>query len=124
MGKSLTINGDGNDALDFTYIEDLTQGVILTIQKKEAINEVFNITYGGARKLNQLAEIVQAEFPSIDISYKPRDGLMPERGTLNIDKARSLLGYEPKYPIEKGFVKYIQWYKTFLEKNPLAFKAN
>lgn len=124
MGKSLTINGDGNEALDFTYIEDLIQGVILTIQKKEAINEVFNITYGGARKLNQLAEIVQAEFPSIDISYKIRDGLMPERGTLDIGKARSLLGYEPKYPIEKGFVKYIQWYKTFLEKNPLTFKVN
>jgi len=121
MGKPLTINGDGSDALDFTYIEDLIQGLLLTLAKKEALNETFNITYGGARKLNQLVEIIKAEFPRVEISYKPRDSLMPERGTLSIEKARQILGYKPQYPVEKGFVKYIEWYKHYAEKNPLAF---
>jgi len=39
---------------------------------------------------------------------------MPERGTLSIDKARRLLGFEPQWPLEKGFVRYIQWYRTWL----------
>ena len=38
---------------------------------------------------------------------------MPERGTLSIKKAKELLGYEPKNPIETGYIKYIQWYKEF-----------
>ena len=50
-----------------------------------------------------------------------RDGLMPERGTLSIEKARKLLGYEPQFPIEKGFVDYINWYKSFYESNQELF---
>ena len=102
---------------------DLTQGVILAILKKEALNETFNITYGGARQINQMAEIVLSEFPGLKLTRNPRDGLMPERGTLNIDKAKQLLGYAPEYPLEKGFIKYIKWYKEFAEHNPKLFSA-
>lgn len=123
MGRPLTINGDGMDALDFTYIDDLTQGVILAILKKEAVNETFNITYGSARKIKQMAEIVLSEFPGLKLTLNPRDGLMPERGTLNIDKAKQLLGYAPQYPLEKGFIQYIKWYKEFAEHNPKLFSA-
>ena len=42
-GKQLTINGDGAEGLDFTYIDDLVQGTILAISKKEALNQIFNI---------------------------------------------------------------------------------
>ena len=46
-------------------------------------------------------------------SLKEREKFMPERGTLSIKKAKDLLGYEPKNPIERGYIKYIQWYKNF-----------
>jgi nucleoside-diphosphate-sugar epimerase len=121
MGRPLTINGDGTDGLDFTYIDDLTQGIILAILKKEAVNETFNITYGSARQINQMAEIVLSEFPGLKLTRNPRDGLMPERGTLNIDKAKQLLGYSPEYPLEKGFIQYITWYKEFAIYNPKLF---
>ncbi|MDG1143896.1 MAG: NAD-dependent epimerase/dehydratase family protein [Burkholderiales bacterium] len=120
-GKNLTINGDGEEGLDFTYIDDLLQGVILCVTKKESINETFNITYGEARKLNQLASIVREHFPGVEIEYKSRDNLMPERGTLSIEKAKELLGYKPHSPVEVGFVKYIQWYKEFAAENPELF---
>ena len=42
---------------------------------------------------------------------------MPERGTLNIDKAKQLIGYKPTYSIDEGYIKYINWYKSFYEKN-------
>lgn len=117
----LTVNGDGTDALDFTYIQDLIQGVMLAIVKPEAINETFNITYGDGRELNNLAGLVQEHFPGIKLTHQPRDGLMPERGTLSIEKARTKLGYEPEYPLEKGFVNYINWYKDFAARNPELF---
>ena len=121
LKKPLTINGDGRDALDFTYIEDLIQGVILSITKKQAINEIFNITYGHARQIIELAEMVTSEFRGLDIKFNPRDGLMPERGTLDVSKARNLLGYSPQNPIEIGFQKYISWYKSFASENPTSF---
>jgi nucleoside-diphosphate-sugar epimerase len=120
-GKPLTINGDGKDGLDFTYIRDLVGGVILTIAKDAARNEVFNITYGSARPLNQMAGLMREHFPGVRIDYSPRDALMPERGTLSVEKARRLLGYAPQYPLEAGFVRYIEWYKQLAAEQPQLF---
>lgn len=120
-GLPLTVNGDGSDALDFTYIGDLVQGILLCLEKPAARNQVFNMTYGGARSLNQMAEIVRASFPGVEVKYNPRDALMPERGTLSVDKARKLIGYEPRFPLEKGFVRYIDWYKGLAKRMPEVF---
>jgi nucleoside-diphosphate-sugar epimerase len=46
---------------------------------------------------------------------------MPERGTLSVDKARRLIGYEPQYPLEKGFPRYIGWYKQMAAEHPDYF---
>ena len=89
-----------------------------TVARPEARNQVFNVTYGGARSLNQMAEILREHFPKIEVKYHPRDQLMPERGTLSVDKARRLLGYAPAYPLERGFVGYLDWYKSIAAKNP------
>ena len=113
----ISINGDGKDLLDFTYIDDLIQGTILTVEKREAINQTFNLTYGEARSIGEMAEILKAHFDNIKINYNPKNKLTPDRGTLNIDKARKLLNYNPKYPIDKGYPKYIKWYKEFWDKS-------
>ena len=122
-GKDLTINGDGIEELDFTYIDDLVQGIILSITKKESINQIFNITFGAARSINQLAEIVMENFPGVKLHHKERDGLMPERGTLSIAKAQKLIGYSPQNPVEKGFINYINWYKYFYKSTPKLFQT-
>lgn len=123
MGVDLTVNGDGTDGLDFTYIDDLCQGVIQAIIHPEARNQVFNMTYGGARQLNQMATLVKEHFPGVKVIYNPSDKLMPERGTLSVDKARRLLGYHPQYPLETGFVRYIEWYKQFARQYPQLFSS-
>ena len=58
-----------------------------------------------------MLEILKSNFQNLNIKYKERDKLTPLRGTLNIDKARNLLGYEPSWPLEKGYPNYIEWYK-------------
>ena len=120
-GIDLTINGDGTDALDFTYIDDLVQGVIRCIDEPAAKNQIFNITFGAARQIRDVAEIVLAKFPNLKLVYKPKDGLMPDRGTLCVDKAKELIGYQPQYSIETGFLEYINWYLSLSEKLPELF---
>ena len=63
-----------------------------------------------------VAEIVQSEFPEISVRHEPRNSLVPERGTLEVSKAKSLLGYEPSFPISVGFPKYISWYRELFER--------
>lgn len=116
VGKPVNIHGDGSDRLDFTYIDDFVHGVICAIQSPAAINDTFNITYGSSRSLNDMLAILREYFPKVEVNYQPKDKLMPDRGTLAVDKARKLIGYDPQYPLEKGFPKYIKWYKdTFGE---------
>ncbi len=112
----IKINGSGEDKLDFTYIDDLVNGITLCCTNQNAINQTFNLTYGKSKKINELVKILRNEFPNIKISYADREKFMPERGTLSVDKARQKLGYAPNYPIETGYIQYINWYKKFWKK--------
>jgi nucleoside-diphosphate-sugar epimerase len=110
-GLELTIQGDGDERLDFTYVEDLVEGLVLVLSKEEAKNQTFNLTFGQSRTLNDLATILKRYFPEVRSKHVPRDRLMPKRGTLSVEKAVRLLGYRPRFPIEIGFKRYIDWYK-------------
>lgn len=114
-GVKLRVDGDGEERLDFTYINDLVEGICLTITRPEARNQVFNLTYGSSRPIRDLVEIVRRYFPSIEIERIARDKLMPFRGTLSVDKAKKLLGYAPNYPVEVGFPEYVEWYRGLNE---------
>lgn len=111
QSKDLVVDGDGNESLDFTYIDDLIQGVKLVIEKKESYKEIFNLTYGKSEKIIKLAKLIASEF-GVDIKFKERDKLMPFRGTLDISLAKKKLGYKPSYNINVGIMRYIEWYKT------------
>ncbi|NJO19459.1 MAG: NAD(P)-dependent oxidoreductase [Spirulinaceae cyanobacterium RM2_2_10] len=111
-GAKLRVDGDGEEKLDFTYIDDLVAGIALVIQNRQALNETFNLTYGGSRSIQDLAAIIRQHFPQVEVEYVERDKLMPFRGTLSVAKAKELLGYAPCNPIDIGFPKYIDWYKS------------
>ena len=116
QGLDININGDGEDKLDFTYIDDLVAGISECCTNENAMNETFNITYGNSKKINELLAILKNKFKDIKINYKEKEKFMPERGTLNISKAKKLLGYNPLNPIEIGYSKYITWYNNFWNK--------
>ena len=116
QGTEITVTGDGSDRLDFTYIDDLVEGIVKVIENKNSLNQIFNLTYGNSRSLEDIANIIKNNFHNINIKYIAKDKLTPDRGTLSVEKAKSMIGYEPKWPLEKGFVKYINWYKEFAKK--------
>ena len=109
----ITISGDGREKLDFTYIDDLVDGVEKVISSPNSLNDIFNITYGQGREINDLLDILKKEFGSIKVKYIEKDKLMPKRGKLSIEKAKSLISYNPSWNLEKGYSNYIAWYKDF-----------
>jgi nucleoside-diphosphate-sugar epimerase len=116
--NEIEVQGDGSESLDFTYIDDLIVGMTLAIESDDARNEVFNLTYGSARTLAQMTDILRDYFPNLKLRCSPRDRLMPERGTLSINKARALLGYHPEWPLERGYPRYIAWYRELFQQHP------
>lgn len=113
-GEPLKVDGDGEEKLDFTYIDDLIEGIALSVTEPAARNEIFNITYGAARPIRDLVEVLKREFGNLKVEHVERDQLMPFRGTLSIDKARQLLGFAPANPIDVGFPKYVKWYRQLM----------
>jgi len=112
QGLEISIQGDGSDHLDFTYIDDVVSGIVNVLEHENSKNQIFNLTYGESRSIDRMAKILLKHFPGIKIDYSPRDKLMPNRGTLCIDKARQMIGFSPQFPLERGFVEYINWYKS------------
>jgi nucleoside-diphosphate-sugar epimerase len=111
----LIINGDGQESLDFTYIDDLISGLMRLTLNETSYGQIFNLTTGQAQKLIDAAEIIKSNFPDVSIQFESRDALNPERGTLDISKAKSVLGYAPSHDLKSGLTKYIDWYKSCWE---------
>ncbi len=110
-GLPLRIDGDGDERLDFSYVDDVVEGICLAIASPRGANETFNITVGNARSINELVASVREHFPAVEVEYVERDALRPFRGTLSIDKARELVGYEPAVSLEEGVARYVDWYR-------------
>jgi len=117
--NSPVINGDGEFSRDFTYIDNVIQMnlLALTTQNMTAVNTIYNTAYGDRTTLNQLVGYLKeflTEFDSnisqIEIEYGlPRKGDIPH-SLASINKARKLLGYNPKYNLREGLKEAITWY--------------
>ena len=110
--RDISINGDGKEKLDFTYIDDFCDGIYKIIKKKsKSINQIFNLTYGNSQSILNLKNMIRKKFKNQKFLHKKRDKLMAIRGTLSIKKANKLLNYKPKFKIDEGFEKYYSWYR-------------
>lgn len=112
-GKTLFLDNGGDEKLDFTYVEDLAMGFYLCLTRPEAVGQTFNITYGEARSLKELAAAISTQVDNVKIESRVKEIFRPKRGTLCIDKAKSILGYSPSIFLEKGIEKYIKKVKEF-----------
>lgn len=109
-GKPLILQQGGTPILDFTYVKDTSTGFILATTDPKGSGETFNITAGQGRSLEELAQVISEIIPGIEIVVeKTVDRFRPSRGALDITKARTMLGYNPKYTLEKGMEEYIDF---------------
>ncbi len=109
-GKELVLEGP-DTKLDFTNVKDTAHGFVLAMFSENAKNEVFNITSGDAKSLRELVAVIKEIIPDLKVIEKPFNSAMPERGTLDISKAKRLLGFEPKYNLKEGIKEYIEFLK-------------
>ncbi len=117
--ESPVINGDGEYSRDFTYIDNVIQmnRLALTTTNPAAVNQVYNTAFGERTTLNQLVGYLKeylsqydADIQSVEVKHGPnRKGDIPH-SLADITKARTLLGYDPKYSMKEGLKEAVKWY--------------
>jgi UDP-N-acetylglucosamine 4-epimerase len=116
-GETPSIFGDGTTSRDFTFINNVVYANILAFSttNSEAINQVYNVAYGSSASLNQLFDLVKSNLnSSINPEYKAERKGDIKNSLANINKAKSLLGYNPLVNLEQGMQITIDWYKNNL----------
>ena len=115
-GEVPTINGDGRQSRDFTYIENVIEANLKAcLAPHEAAGEAFNIAYGGRE---YLIDIYYGLTKALGVDIEPNFG--PDRAgdikhsNADISKARKMLGYAPEWSFERGIKAAIKWYKENL----------
>ncbi|MBO6214330.1 MAG: SDR family oxidoreductase [Lachnospiraceae bacterium] len=115
-GERPTINGDGQQSRDFTYIENVIEANLKAcLAPSSAAGEAFNIAYGGREYLNDIYRgLVEALGVDIEPIYGPDRAGDIKHSNADISKARELLGYDPEWSFERGIKAAIDWYKKNL----------
>ncbi len=115
-GETPTINGDGKQSRDFTYIDNVIEANLKAcLAPSEAAGNAFNIAYGGRE---YLIDIYYDLCKALGIEKEPNFG--PDRpgdikhSNADISKAQKMLGYDPEYDFEAGIKLAIDWYKENL----------
>ncbi len=115
-GEPLHIHGDGSQIRSWCYIDDIVDGVLATLERPEAVGHAFNI--GNPRStvtIYQLAEqIIRLASSGSPLVLQPIDRTDVELRIPNIDKAKKLLGFEPRVNLEEGLLRTIYWYRSQL----------
>jgi nucleoside-diphosphate-sugar epimerase len=114
-GEPIGLHNGGRARIDFTHVTDIADGFLLAATHPDAANQTFNMTRGRAREVREFAEVVASVVPGVQLNEEPADMSRPNRGTLSIDKAKSMLGYSPKVDIEEGAAQYV---RDMMERGP------
>lgn len=115
-GERPTINGDGQQSRDFTYIDNVIEANLKACHAPhEAAGEAFNIAYGGREFLNNVYQgLAKALGTNLEPIYGPDRAGDIKHSNADISKAREMLGYDPDYDFETGIMLAIEWYKENL----------
>jgi len=117
-GEDIIVHNDGSQIRSWCYIEDILDGILLAMEKKEAVGQAFNIgnpratvtIYNLAKQIIRLSgstsgiKEIEWDFPDVELRIP------------DIEKARGLLGFEPVVDLDTGLIRTIEWYRKKLER--------
>ena len=111
-GETPTINGDGMQSRDFTYIENVIEANLKAcLAPHEAAGNAFNIAYGGREYLIDIYHsLTRALGKDIEPNFGPDRAGDIKHSNADISKAREMLGYDPEYDFDSGLKLAIDWY--------------
>lgn len=114
-GKEIPMFGDGSNSRDYTYISDIVDGIIRSINYVENNTDVYEIINLGnsspvtlKEMISTIAEVLNIEPKINELPMQPGD---VDRTYADVSKAKRLLGYEPKVPFKTGIENFVKWYK-------------
>ena len=111
-----TINGDGKQSRDFTYIDNVIEANLKAcLASSEVAGNIFNVAYGGREYLIDIYyDLCKALGKNVEPHFGPDRAGDIKHSNADISKAKKLLGYAPDYDFEKGIALAIDWYKENL----------
>ncbi len=113
-GERPTINGDGKQSRDFTYIENVIEANLKScVAGETVVGKSYNIVYGGQE---YLIDVYNYICKALEVSIEPifgsdRAGDI-KHSNADISKAREKIGYDPEWSFERGVEEAIEWYST------------
>ncbi len=113
QNKDITIYGDGSQTRSFCYVDDLLEGMVKLMNTGDEITGPINVGNPGEFTILQLAEmVIRMTGAKSKIIYMPLPSDDPMQRKPDITKARNILGWEPKIPLEEGLMKTIGYFKN------------
>ena len=111
-GQTLPITGDGRETRDWTYVDDIVDGLLLMGTEEKAIGEAINLGSGREHEVKDMAGIINKLTASKAgvIFVQRRDWDVKTRLLSSIEKARQILAYEPQVQFEDGIKRLHQWF--------------
>ncbi len=109
---TLVVNGDGNQTRDYVYLDDVINAMVASATAPNVNQEIINVGSGRETSLRELVRlIVELTGGRPEVVYNPRNDRGPSHMAADIQKARTLLGYQPKFSLEEGL-------RLTLERDP------
>jgi len=111
-GKPIPVFGDGTTRRDYTYVDDIVDGVVAAINYDQSDYEVINLGESRTVELRELIAILEKELDAHAIIDRqpPQPGDVPQTFA-DITRARKLLGYNPQTQIEDGLHRFVDWFR-------------
>jgi nucleoside-diphosphate-sugar epimerase len=112
-GRAPTIQGDGGQTRDFTYVANVVDGVLRACTAPRASGEVINVAVGGRISINELCATIASVLGStVKPEYTPPRAGDVRDSQADITRAREILGYQPIVSFEEGLRRTLEWYKA------------
>jgi len=115
-GEPIDVYGNGNLTRDFTYIDDIVDGIISAVDKVETLApySIFNLGNENPVSVNHLVELLEKGLgKKAKINHVAQPKADVDMTFADITKAKNLLGYKPKVKFEDGMDKFINWFKNY-----------
>lgn len=111
--KPIPVYGDGTTIRDYTYIDDIVDGIIGAINYNDTPYEIINLGGGAPVSLNQMIETIEKVLnKKATIEHLPMQLGDVNKTAADITKAKKLLNYNPKTSFKEGIIKFIEWEKS------------